>query len=122
MKVLLDIKDDKATFFMEVLKNFSFVKIKPLSDQKAQLIGEIKEAVENLKQVREGKMEAKSRAENMVAQMDAEGFGACTNTGACAVECPKEIGLVHIARLNREYYFAKQSSDNMTVREVVHEG
>lgn len=70
----------------------------------------------------QGEMEAKSRAENMVAQMDAEGFGACTNTGACAVECPKEISLEHISRLNREYYFAKQSSDNVTVREVVHEG
>ena len=70
----------------------------------------------------QGEMEAKSRAENMVAQMDAEGFGACTNTGACAVECPKEISLEHIARLNREYYFAKQSSDNVSVREVVHEG
>ena len=51
----------------------------------------------------QGQVEAKRRAENMVAQMDAEGFGACTNTGACAAECPKEISLTNIARLNREY-------------------
>lgn len=70
----------------------------------------------------QGEVEAKSRAENMVAQMDEEGFGSCTNTGACAVECPKGISLEHIARLNREYYFAKQSSENVTVREHVHEG
>jgi len=42
----------------------------------------------------------------MVAQMDAEGFGACTNTGACAAECPKEISLDNIARLNREFLSA----------------
>jgi succinate dehydrogenase / fumarate reductase iron-sulfur subunit len=70
----------------------------------------------------QGKIEAQARAENMIAQMDAEGFGGCTNTGACAVECPKEISLDHIARLNREYYFAKQSSENVTVRDTVHEG
>ena len=70
----------------------------------------------------QGKVESKQRVENMVAQMDAEGFGACTNTGACEAECPKEISLEHIARMNREYYFAKQSSDNMSTREVIHEG
>jgi succinate dehydrogenase / fumarate reductase iron-sulfur subunit len=42
----------------------------------------------------------------MVAQMDIEGFGACTNTGACEAECPKEISLSHIARLNREFSLA----------------
>jgi succinate dehydrogenase / fumarate reductase iron-sulfur subunit len=42
----------------------------------------------------------------MVKQMDAEGFGNCSNTGACAVECPKEISLDNIARLNREYLSA----------------
>lgn len=78
--------------------------------------------VSHLAQLPQGEVEAKSRAENMVAQMDAEGFGACTNTGACAVECPKGISLEHIARMNREYYFAKQSSENITIREVVHEG
>jgi hypothetical protein len=60
MKVLLDIKDEKAAFVMELLSNFSFVKAKPLTDDKAQLISEIREAVENLKLVREGKIEAKS--------------------------------------------------------------
>jgi succinate dehydrogenase / fumarate reductase iron-sulfur subunit len=43
----------------------------------------------------------------MVAQMDAEGFGACTNTGACSAECPKGIDLSVIARMNREYFTAK---------------
>lgn len=60
----------------------------------------------------QGKVEAASRAEKMVAQMDNEGFGFCTNTGACSAECPKEISLSHIARLNREYYAAKQTSEN----------
>ncbi len=51
----------------------------------------------------QGKVERKERALNMIAAMDEENFGGCTNTGACEVECPKEISLVHIARLNREY-------------------
>lgn len=57
----------------------------------------------------QGQVEAKRRAENMVAQMDEEGFGACTNTGACEAECPKEISLTNIARLNREYLSASIS-------------
>lgn len=51
----------------------------------------------------QGQPEREERAIKMVAQMDAEGFGNCTNTGACAIECPKEISLENIARLNREY-------------------
>jgi succinate dehydrogenase / fumarate reductase iron-sulfur subunit len=51
----------------------------------------------------QGKVEAKERVLNMVNQMDAEGFGNCTNTGACEVECPKGISLENIARMNREY-------------------
>ncbi|WP_229250855.1 succinate dehydrogenase/fumarate reductase iron-sulfur subunit [Emticicia aquatilis] len=51
----------------------------------------------------QGQAERQDRALNMVAQMDTEGFGSCTNTGACAAECPKEISLENIARLNREY-------------------
>ncbi len=58
----------------------------------------------------QGKPERKERAEKMVAQMDAEGFGACTNTGACEAECPKGISLTNIARLNREYYSATATS------------
>ncbi len=50
----------------------------------------------------QGQVEAADRAANMVAQMDLEGFGNCTNTGACEVECPKGISLSNIARLNRE--------------------
>ncbi|MDN5202955.1 succinate dehydrogenase/fumarate reductase iron-sulfur subunit [Fulvivirgaceae bacterium BMA10] len=61
----------------------------------------------------QGQVEKKSRVENMVAQMDDEGFGACTNTGACSAVCPKEISLTNIARLNREYFAAKSSSDNV---------
>ncbi|MFK5959135.1 MAG: succinate dehydrogenase/fumarate reductase iron-sulfur subunit [Lutibacter sp.] len=51
----------------------------------------------------QGRVEATERVLNMVNQMDAEGFGNCTNTGACEVECPKGISLENIARLNREY-------------------
>ena len=51
----------------------------------------------------QGKIEATNRVLNMVRQMDEEGFGNCTNTGACEVECPKGISLENIARMNREY-------------------
>ena len=54
----------------------------------------------------QGRIEATDRVLNMVAQMDAEGFGNCTNTGACEVECPKGISLENIARMNREYLSA----------------
>jgi succinate dehydrogenase / fumarate reductase iron-sulfur subunit len=50
----------------------------------------------------QGQVEAADRVKNMVAQMDLEGFGNCTNTGACEVECPKGISLDNIARMNRE--------------------
>jgi succinate dehydrogenase / fumarate reductase, iron-sulfur subunit len=55
----------------------------------------------------QGDPERKSRVEGMLAQMDAEGFGGCSNTYACEAECPKEISVLHIARLNREYVRAK---------------
>ena len=58
----------------------------------------------------QGKPERKERVEKMVAQMDAEGFGACTNTGACEAECPKGISLTNIARMNREYFSAAITS------------
>ena len=51
----------------------------------------------------QGKVEATDRVRNMIKQMDQEGFGNCTNTGACEVECPKGISLENIARMNREY-------------------
>jgi succinate dehydrogenase / fumarate reductase iron-sulfur subunit len=51
----------------------------------------------------QGKVERRERVKNMVAQMDSEGFGSCTNTGACEAECPKEISLTNIATLNKEY-------------------
>ena len=51
----------------------------------------------------QGQPEAKERVLNMVAAMDDEGFGNCTNTGACESECPKEISIEHIARMNREF-------------------
>ncbi|TNE54725.1 MAG: succinate dehydrogenase/fumarate reductase iron-sulfur subunit [Bacteroidetes bacterium] len=51
----------------------------------------------------QGQVEARDRVLNMVKKMDEEGFGNCTNTGACEVECPKEISLDNIARMNREF-------------------
>src|SRR5690606_29002198 len=54
----------------------------------------------------QGRVEATERVLNMVAQMDKEGFGNCTNTGACEIECPKGISLENIARMNREYLSA----------------
>lgn len=59
----------------------------------------------------QGKVEARDRVLNMVRTMDEEGFGNCTNTGACAVECPKEISLENIARMNREYFKGMLSSE-----------
>ncbi|MCB9426012.1 MAG: hypothetical protein H6584_03135 [Flavobacteriales bacterium] len=57
MKILLDISDNKAAFFMEVLKNFSFVKkATPISNAKGNIMQDIKEAVEELKSIREGKL------------------------------------------------------------------
>jgi succinate dehydrogenase / fumarate reductase iron-sulfur subunit len=60
----------------------------------------------------QGKPEAKNRVLNMVHQMDLEGFGNCTNTGACEVECPKGISLENIARMNREYLSASLTKAN----------
>jgi succinate dehydrogenase / fumarate reductase iron-sulfur subunit len=59
----------------------------------------------------QGQIERKERVMNMVEQMDKEGFGNCTNTGACEVECPKGISLEFIARMNREYFGAKIVSE-----------
>ncbi len=55
----------------------------------------------------QGKVEAARRAKAMLGKMDELGFGNCTNTGACAAECPKSVSLAHIARLNREFISAK---------------
>ncbi len=59
--------------------------------------------VSHLALLPQGQVEAKARALNMVQQMDAEGFGMCSNISACEAECPKEISVSNIARLNREY-------------------
>ena len=59
----------------------------------------------------QGKAEASQRVLNMVAQMDEEGFGSCTNTGACEVECPKGISIQNIAIMNREYLKASVISE-----------
>ncbi|MFN8396260.1 MAG: succinate dehydrogenase/fumarate reductase iron-sulfur subunit [Bacteroidia bacterium] len=59
----------------------------------------------------QGQAERDLRVQKMVEQMDSEGFGNCSNTGACAVECPKGISLENIARLNREYYRSKLLSE-----------
>lgn len=58
----------------------------------------------------QGQVERENRVMSMVAQMDEEGFGACTVTGACEIECPKEISLENIARMNREYIGANIKS------------
>jgi succinate dehydrogenase / fumarate reductase iron-sulfur subunit len=63
----------------------------------------------------QGHAERKERAEKMVAQMDAEGFGSCTNTYACEAECPKGISVANIARMNREYFSAMLSSYKVEV-------
>jgi succinate dehydrogenase / fumarate reductase iron-sulfur subunit len=62
--------------------------------------------VSHLALLPQGQAERAERARKMVARMDAEGFGACSNTLACEAECPKEISVSHIARLNREFLLA----------------
>jgi succinate dehydrogenase / fumarate reductase iron-sulfur subunit len=65
--------------------------------------------VSQLSLLPQGEVEANERVKNMVAQMDKEGFGNCTVTGACEAECPKGISLENIARMNREYLLANIS-------------
>ena len=60
----------------------------------------------------QGQVERKERVLNMVEQMDKEGFGNCTNTGACEIECPKGISIEYIARMNKEYLSASLSSED----------
>jgi succinate dehydrogenase / fumarate reductase, iron-sulfur subunit len=67
--------------------------------------------VSHLALLPQGAPERKNRVLNMVAQMDKEGFGACTNTGACEAVCPKEISITNIARLNQEYLMAGITAD-----------
>lgn len=69
MKILLDISDNKAAFFMEVLKNFSFVKnATPISNTKAAIMQDIKEAVEEIHLIQEGKLQAKN-AEDLMNEL-----------------------------------------------------
>lgn len=63
--------------------------------------------VSSLAKLPQGRVEASRRAKSMVAKMDELGFGNCTNTQACEMECPKAISIGHIARLNREFLKAK---------------
>ncbi|MES1225565.1 MAG: succinate dehydrogenase/fumarate reductase iron-sulfur subunit, partial [Bacteroidota bacterium] len=59
----------------------------------------------------QGGPERKTRVLDMIAQMDKEGFGSCTNTGACEAVCPKEISIANIARLNAEFITAGLTAD-----------
>lgn len=68
----------------------------------------------------QGKVESEERVLAMVAQMDAEGFGACTTTGACSASCPKDIDLVNIARMNRHYL--KASLNKVEHKETLGDG
>ena len=67
--------------------------------------------VSHLSLLPQGEPERKTRVLSMVAQMDKEGFGACTNTGACEATCPKEISIANIARLNKEYLGASLTAE-----------
>jgi succinate dehydrogenase / fumarate reductase iron-sulfur subunit len=66
--------------------------------------------VSQLSLLPQGKPESKERVIRMVDQMDLEGFGNCTNTGACEVECPKGISITNIARMNREFLSSNLTS------------
>ena len=73
--------------------------------------------VSHLALLPQGRAEASARVQAMVAKMDELGFGNCTNTGACEAECPKEISIDNIARMNREFLGAKIGSQKKLVRE-----
>ncbi|HRP70340.1 MAG TPA: succinate dehydrogenase/fumarate reductase iron-sulfur subunit [Turneriella sp.] len=68
--------------------------------------------VSHLALMPQGDAERADRVRKMVKAMDDEGFGNCTNTGACEAECPKEISISHIARMNREYFTASIINEN----------
>lgn len=59
----------------------------------------------------QGKVEHAKRVQSMITQMDEEGFGMCSNTGACEVDCPKEISISNIALMNRSYFGSVFGSD-----------
>jgi succinate dehydrogenase / fumarate reductase iron-sulfur subunit len=59
----------------------------------------------------QGQPERKNRVLSMVAQMDKEGFGSCTFTGACEAVCPKEISITNISRMHKDYLFAGLSAE-----------
>ena len=67
--------------------------------------------VSQLAMLPQGEVEANRRVQNMVKQMDEEGFGMCSNITACEAECPKEISVEHIARMNREYFSSTLASE-----------
>lgn len=67
--------------------------------------------ISQLAMLPQGQVERKERALKMIAQMDEEGFGACTNTGACSAECPKGIDLSNIARMNKEFFSAAVTAE-----------
>ena len=69
----------------------------------------------------QGEVEATDRVLNMVKQMDEEGFGNCTNTGACEVECPKGISLENIARMNREFLSQRQLLQKARYKHILRE-
>ena len=71
----------------------------------------IRQAVSQFALLPQGQPERATRVQRMVDQMDKEGFGNCTNTGACAVECPKGIDLSNIARMNRDFPFGRSASE-----------
>lgn len=70
--------------------------------------------VAHLARLPQGKVEANQRVQNMVSQMNKEGFGNCTFIGACEAECPKEISVANIAKMNREYIKSSFSSKKMS--------
>ena len=72
--------------------------------------------VTHLATMPQGHVEAQQRVLNMVSQMDSEGFGLCSNIGACEAECPKEISIENIAQMNREYIAAVFGSNRQAAK------
>jgi succinate dehydrogenase / fumarate reductase iron-sulfur subunit len=97
-------KDDADTAFMAAACIGCGACVAACKNSSAMLFTSAK--VSQLALLPQGEPERRTRVLNMVAQMDKEGFGACTNTGACEAVCPKGISLANIARMNSEYLVA----------------
>jgi succinate dehydrogenase / fumarate reductase iron-sulfur subunit len=116
--VVKDLATDRSAFDrIQQAGGYISVNTGGVTDASAMLFTSAK--ITQLALLPQGQPERYRRVQSMVAQMDAEGFGSCTNTGACEAECPKEITLTNIAHMNFDFFNAKFFKEE-EVHEVNH--